>query len=137
MVVGGYLAAKYSVFNKLHNHVTSRINTVAFFIILFCMVLTGGFMRIHGYSGSITELVFSIIIISITLEIFYRFRLRQVKRVLIFLGIYSMILWYMHGIFFTGSRSAQVILYISQIPVIIVVTGFLITIPISYLLPVG
>jgi len=134
MTIGGFLMAKYSVFNKLHNHITYRMNTIIFLIILFCMVLAGGFMRIYGYSGSITELIFSIIIISFTLEIFYRFRLLHVKKALVFLGIYSMILWYMHGIFFTGNRPAQVILYYSQIPVIIVITGFLITIPISFLL---
>lgn len=51
-----------------------------------------------------------------------------------FLYSYSMLLWFMHCLFYTASRPLQKLLYVSETPFVILVMAFMITIPLCLLI---
>lgn len=52
---------------------------------------------------------------------------RKLETALTFLGVYSMNMWFLHAMFFTGSRHLQTILYWPQYWILVWIWGTLIT----------
>ena len=126
IVSASYLTAKYEVLGKI------KKISIPPFGLLFCLLMVciiGAYLRIMNLAGSITDFVEALIIVFIAINLSEKTVLRFAKKYLIFLGSYSMLLWFMHCLFFTASRPLQRLLYVSETPFVILVMAFMITIP--------
>ncbi len=129
IVASAYLTAKYNLFIRL-----CRIIDWPWYLLISCLVVIvfiGAYLRIFDYAGAFLDYIQALLIIAIILNLRRKYKIPKTLNAIIkFLGTYSMLLWFMHGVFFTASKPLQHILYYSETPIIIYITAFLITVPV-------
>lgn len=79
------------------------------------------------------DAVFALLTILLLAGLTSRQKVSWIKKFLVFLGSYSMNLWFLHSIFFTGSRPLQSILYWPQLSVAILAWGLMFLLPAAIL----
>lgn len=144
-VVIGLIAAKYQLFCKLHE------KALKYFPLLILIGIGFGILYLKyklpqfnpkgggnwNYFVTISYSFLAFFFVSLSLEIINRIKTQIVKKILVFLGTLSMYLWFLHGIFFTGSKFLQETVYVSKEPIIILITTLVITLPVAYILYLG
>jgi hypothetical protein len=128
----GIVFAKYYVFDKVHQF----LNKLPMWSILLFIV--GIYIIWHalvslGLSQGI-EYVLKIILMSLFLELLVRLKSTRIKQLLSTLGKYSLYLWFLHGIFFTGKNFLQRELYSLSDPLLIMIVCIACLLPIAHIL---
>lgn len=127
----GLLCAKYNLFERLSKHI--NINWwIALSIITTLIFTRQGLIFINAYHLGFEDGLFSFILIFTLLSIINRYKLTRTKSFMLTLGIYSMNIWYLHGIFFTGQCSIQKVLYFPQYWLLILLWGIFILLPLAF-----
>lgn len=140
--IAGMLCAKYSVFDRLHSKIVSKLPVAVMLALIPALVyinyaycndviptLTGDYLEKLIYGSIIV-----VCMILIVIELLRRAKNQHLERALLFVGSLSTMLWYMHGIFFTGGKFLQPQLYLLREPILIYLFGLAILIPICYML---
>lgn len=109
----GVFFAKYNVFNWFNSHL--KINFAIFLLLLAPLIIlqTEAWMA-NIFMFSMFDGILAGIFIWMLLNIIHRCRSPKLASFLGFVGIYSTGIWYLHGIFFTGRRILQPIIYLPQ-----------------------
>ena len=107
----GLLAAKYKIFSWLNNRF-SHYPIIAFVCAILLVFIIRFFLCInHFYMIQFYDSFLCVVFIYSSIEIIHRIKSRWLTKVLVFIGLNSMNIWFLHGIFFMGNNSIQTILY--------------------------
>lgn len=128
----GLLVAKWKIFDSMRRMIGRYAFIKGFFIAAFVLILRQIWLLTIGQSD-ISDAVFAMLFCFGLLLMFEKINGTRIAAVLSFLGIYSMNLWFLHGIFFTGSRPLQAILYYPRVSLLILIWGLIMLIPIAML----
>ncbi len=139
MMIGleGLLFAKYAVFQHLAERLSSIRVSVILLIEFAIIILRQGYILLKlNYFNLMGGVDFLIVpsFAFFTIILLRKLRNGYMGKSLIFLSTCSMNLWFLHGIFFTGSRPLQTLIYTSQQPIIIYCTILAATIPVAFIL---
>lgn len=130
--ITGFLCAKYNTFEWLSSHL--KINWWnAILILILLITIRENLALINIVQIGFEDGVLSTIFIFIIISIYTRYKLKKTAALFSFLGIYSMNLWYLHGIFFTGNCNLQWILYLPSFWILILIWGIIILLPLAIL----
>jgi peptidoglycan/LPS O-acetylase OafA/YrhL len=137
----GILIAKYSLFEKAHDKIGKKIPVwrllIYSFIIFVCHyylpLLHKNGEAILGIISLILDAIIATILMYFILEMLIRIKWNPLKQTLLVLGKYSMYLWFLHGIFFTGKHFLQPQLYSLTDPILILAACIISLLPVAYL----
>ena len=122
----GVLFAKYRLFDNLHSrHAMKTWEAVA--VIAALMVIRPALILLQVPMFPVFDGIIAGIFILACIVIVRNANSRKLEAALTFLGVYSMNMWFLHAMFFTGSRHLQTILYWPQYWLLVWVWGTLIT----------
>lgn len=128
----GLLFAKYNLFV----HIVTRRNIktwLAFLVIALLMVTRSALILLKvPFFGIFDGLIAGIFILA-CVSIIHNLKSRKLEEMLVFLGIYSMNIWFLHSMFFTGSKSLQTWLFFPRYWIAVWILGFLFTLAIAIL----
>lgn len=128
----GLLVAKWKIFDCMRRMIGSHAFIKGFFIAVFVLILRQIGLLTIGQTD-ISDALFAMLFCFGLLLMFEKINGTRIAAVLSFLGIYSMNLWFLHGIFFTGTRPLQVILYYPRVSILILIWGLIMLIPVAML----
>lgn len=128
VVITGYLFEKYNVNNKLKSVFSKRLK-VNIGILGIVVILRGLLKSVHFIN---TDILFVPIFVAIVSDFYYRTG-KNLKKVVLLLGQYSMELWFLHAIFFIGSEKLQKIGYWPRIDILILIWTLLLLFPLAVL----
>lgn len=128
----GVLFAKYGLFD----HIVTRRNIktwLAFLAIALLMVIRPTLILMKvPFFGVCDGLIAGIFILA-CVSIVHNLKSRKLEEMLVFLGIYSMNIWFLHAMFFTGSKSLQSWIFWPRYWIAVWIVGFLFTLAIAIL----
>lgn len=128
--VSGLLCAKYILFERLSQQI--KLNWwSALTIVIVIIFVRQGLLLINLYHIGFEDGLFSFIFIFTLISVFHRYKLSKIKTFMLLLGSYSMNIWYLHGIFFTGDRPLQWILYYPHYWILIILWGIILLLPVA------
>ena len=130
VAVFGLIVAKWSLFDKL-NSITYKYPIWAFLIVVVCIALIRQTLILLDLKIVGIEGLFAALFIFAIISIFRKLSWPGLEKIIILLGSYSMNLWYLHGIFFTGSRPLQGLLYFPQYSLFIFVIAVISLLPVA------
>lgn len=129
-VLMGIIVCKFNIFQTIDNFIRPR--NVFFYIglILFVIFARG---YLHTVSLSLNhDAVWVVILIYSILGILRNFSFSWIEKCLTLLGEYSMNMWFLHAIFFTGTLNIlQKLLYLPQYSIFVFIWGIILTLPMS------
>lgn len=128
----GLLVAKWKIFDCMRRMIGSHAFIKGFFIAVFVLILRQIGLLTIGQTN-ISDALSAMLFCFGLLLMFETINRTRIAAVLSFLGIYSMNLWFLHGIFFTGSRPLQVLLYYPRVSILILIWGLILLIPVAML----
>lgn len=128
VVITGYLFEKYNVNNKLKSAFSKRLK-VNIGVLGIMVILRGLLKSVHFIN---TDIFFVPIYVAIMSDFYYRTG-KNLKKVVLLLGQYSMELWFLHAIFFIGSEKLQKIGYWPKIDILILIWTLLLLFPLAVL----
>jgi peptidoglycan/LPS O-acetylase OafA/YrhL len=128
----GVVFAKYCILDKAHLFWV-KFQIWGIIMIIVCIYLSCHTIAHFGLISGL-EYVLKIVLISLFLEILIRLKSIRIKRILMMLGKYSLYLWFLHGIFFTGKNFLQRELYSLSDPMLILIVCIVSLLPIAYVL---
>lgn len=126
----GLLVAKWNLFNRLLLH-TDKLSIWIFVFAIIGLALLRQSLILIGINIVGVDGVFAAIFMFSVINIFNRLQSEWLNKSIMFLGFYSMNLWYLHGIFFTGSRPLQEILYYPKYPIFIFILCIALVLPVA------
>lgn len=128
--ITGLLTAKWHIFERLYScPVTPRLDILSVTIlIVFVLALRPIFVLLGVYYFFTEAIVAGAAIYCFTL-LSHKIKFKPLHTSFILLGTYSMNLWFLHGIFFTGNRPLQWILYMPKLPILILIWSFVLLLP--------
>ncbi|MDM8268298.1 acyltransferase family protein [Barnesiella viscericola] len=126
----GLLVAKWNLFNRILPR-TDKLSIWIFVLVIVVLALFRQSLILLDVNIVGVDGIFAAIFIFAVINIFNRLRCEWLNKIIIFLGFYSMNLWYLHGIFFTGSRPLQDVLYYPKYPILIFILCIAIVLPIA------
>lgn len=123
----GVLFSKYDLFEKIHSRVTGNFQGYVLIILLILMVAIPSIISGMNPNGGVNWSFFQMIVktflapfvIIVFVELMYKPEHLWIRKILYFVGTLSMYLWFLHGIFFTGSKVLQPIIYSPKEPLLI------------------
>lgn len=135
----GIIVAKYDIFTKLHNRITSHFSTIILLTLIATLVLVRMvFVNLHTNGGRtwlfIIDCSYSIFAIILTLlctEYFHRKKNLFIIKVLRNLGILSMYIWFIHGIMYSGNKIIQPYIYAAKEPIVIFLSCLIFVMPLA------
>lgn len=128
----GLFIGKYGLFELTYAKMQKLINIPAMLLLIVAIaVLRQGLILVNCPDMGIRDGIFSFGFIFAVIVILRRLNWNWLDKSLIFLGYISMNLWYLHGIFFSGEKKLQWILYYPQYPIFILIWGMIMLIPIA------
>lgn len=138
----GMLIAKYGIFNKLHRLVTGRLHsTYLVSAIALLIIVRYEVEKLNPLGGTnwnffiqIFLSVMAAALILFSVEIFHRINNRHIKNCFLILGSFSMFIWFLHGIFFTGKHFMQPFIYSVREPILIMILSTIVLLPVAWLL---
>lgn len=128
----GLLVAKWKIFDRMRSMIGNYALTKGFFIATFVLILRQIGLLTIGQTD-ISDALFAMLFCFGLLLMFEKINGTRIATILSFLGIYSMNLWFLHGIFFTGTRPLQAILYYPRVSILILIWGLILLIPVAML----
>lgn len=126
----GFLVAKWNLFNRILPQ-TDKLSIWIFVLMIVVLALFRQSLILLDVDIVGVDGIFAAIFIFAVISVFNRLRCEWLNKIIIFLGFYSMNLWYLHGIFFTGSRPLQDILYYPKYPILILILCIAIVLPVA------
>lgn len=138
----GIVIAKYSLFDKAHKLIGAKLPLWSLILLvgavfIFYRKLTNfnpmGGVRWHSFT-SVVDTFLAPVLMALFIEILVRIKSKYLKHGLCILGKYSMYLWFLHGIFFTGKNIFQAQIYSLQDPILIIAVSIIVLLPVSYIL---
>lgn len=127
----GYIVAKYNIFERISTKY-ANLNSIVLIGILALVFGSRQCLLLLDLNNYVLEAIFAGCAIFIFTSLLNRLNIQILKKVLILVGVYSTYLWFLHGIFFTGTRPLQSILYAPKISILILFWGVIILMPVSY-----
>lgn len=127
----GYIVAKYNIFERISTKY-ANLNTIILIGILALLFGSRQCLLLLDLNNYVFEAIFAGCAIFIFTSLLNRLNFKILKKVLILVGVYSTYLWFLHGIFFTGTRPLQSILYAPRISILIILWGVIILMPVSF-----
>jgi len=139
-VCTGVLFAKYDLLTKIHNRVTDKLHMSVILLIIAAIVLTpllvNNLNPLGGKNWSFFMMLLKTCLapffILITVELLCKINDSWLYKCIYQIGLVSMYLWFLHGIFFTGSRTLQPYLYAVKEPMLIFTLCIIILLPIAF-----
>ena len=128
----GLLVAKWKIFDRMRSMIGNYALTKGFFIATFVLILRQIGLLTIGQTD-ISDALFAMLFCFGLLLMFEKINGTRIARILSFLGIYSMNLWFLHGIFLSGTRPLQAILYYPRVSILILIWGLILLIPVAML----
>lgn len=130
VAVFGMIVSKWGLFNRL-NSITHQYSIWIFLIAVICIALIRQALILLNWKIVGIEGLFAALFIFAIINIFRKLSWLFLEKIVILLGRYSMNLWYLHGIFFTGSRPLQELLYSPQYSLFIFVFAVVGLLPVA------
>lgn len=127
----GYIVAKYNIFERISTRY-ANLNTIVLIGILALLFGTRQCLLLLDLNNYVFEAIFAGCAIFIFTSLLNGLNFQILKKALMLVGVYSTYLWFLHGIFFTGSRPLQSILYAPRISILIILWGVIILMPVSF-----
>lgn len=128
----GILVAKWDVFGWVDARISMKPTWAMLGVIVLIALLRQSLILFDlNKLGNWVEGIFAAIFIFATINLFQNLKWKWIEKFFLFIGAYSMNLWFLHGIFFTGSRPLQTLLYYPKYPLLILIGGILMLIPIA------
>lgn len=126
--VVGLLVAKWKIFDYMRSKIGGSASIKGLFIVAGVLIVRQIGLLTIGQTD-ISDAIFAMLFCFGLLLIFEKIKGSRISTVLSFLGIYSMNLWFLHGIFFTGTRPLQYFLYLPRVSILIVIWGVMLLLP--------
>lgn len=116
IVISGYAVAEYGVFERMQNRMGKRLNLCVCFIALFvAMALRSYTKSINlGIVGVYTDIVITPFVVYVFFVFFQRFN-DIVKRIFVYIGKASMVVWLVHWVFNIGLCEIQQVAYFPKV----------------------
>ena len=130
--IAGILTAKWNLFS-LAGNILRNCHSLLLCISLAIVAITRQTLILFNLTWGGNDAVFALLTILLLAGLTSRQKVSWIKKFLVFLGSYSMNLWFLHSIFFTGSRPLQSILYWPQLSVAILAWGLMFLLPAAIL----
>lgn len=127
----GVLVSKWNIFEQWRA-IIKRFPKIACFVLAGTVLMIRQIVLLMDVNvGGLPEAVFAGLFIFLCLLWIRELKGRRLKRMLTWIGVYSMNLWFLHGIFFTGSRPLQWILYYPRVSILILIWGLVLLMPVA------
>lgn len=130
--VVGLLVAKWNVYDRLRIKIKGSTFIKGIAIIVGVLIIRQIGLLTIGQTD-ISDALFASLFCFGLLLVFEKIRGTRISTVLSFLGVYSMNLWFLHGIFFTGTRPLQQFLYQPRVSILILIWGLTMLLPAAML----
>ncbi|NFA43048.1 hypothetical protein EXM65_10775 [Clostridium botulinum] len=136
VMIIGYNFAKFNIFNYIKDKFI-KLDLDNFFIYNFLfLIIVALRVKLDPPSWISFDIFYVPILIFSIVNIIDIFKFKNINNGLIFLGKHSLNIWFLHSIFFSGSKKIQYIAYYPKNPFIIIVWVFILTIPLSFIVNV-
>lgn len=126
----GLLVNKYELFVKLDWLLGKRSICIYLFVLIFIALCRQGLI-LANVDVIYTEGIFVFLFVYLICCIRCNLNSIIFERFCMFIGSYSMNLWFLHGIFFTAEKKLQWLLYYPRYSPLILIWGVLLLLPIS------
>ena len=134
----GIVAAKWHLFEMLDSRMSSLSKWVLAGILPVTVIVRQGSILVNEYVNPVLGVLTGAELIVVPLFIYVTVKLTSdsvcVQRTFIFLGSVSMNIWFLHGLFFSGHRVLQPLLYCPQYSVLVYLWGLLMLIPSAWVI---
>lgn len=128
----GVWIAKYDLFNKADKKYS--VNYVLGTFLLIALVLGRyALKKVYYYDMEVIDPLMASIVIFAVISMYHRYNLKPLSKIIAFLGVYSMNIWFLHGLFFTCHYKIQPILYYPQYWILILMWGLILVTPLAVL----
>lgn len=128
--MAGIIVAKWRLFDTLNNNHIFQKTWVSLGLLAILAVGRQMLILVNGGVGFLDGWLAAIFIF-LVVSFFHSSRSKYLSKFFLLMGAYSMNLWFLHGIFFTGQRPLQWIIYWPKISVLIVFVCILILLPVA------
>lgn len=126
----GILTAKWHIFERLYAlPITSKVNTLGVLILILLVFASRQVFVLLGINYFFIEAMIAGAAIYCFTLLSHKIKFQSLRTLFIVLGTYSMNLWFLHGIFFTGNRPLQRLLYMPKISILILIWSFILLLP--------
>lgn len=127
----GILVSKWNIFEQ-GGAIIKHFSKIACFVLAGTTLMIRQIVLLMNVNvGGLPEAVFAGIFIFLCLLFIRELKSRRLKMMLTWIGVYSMNLWFLHGIFFTGSCPLQWILYYPRVSLLILIWGLVLLMPVA------
>lgn len=126
--VFGLLVAKWDVFGRVESICRNHPTALGCCLIVSVLSIRQIFL-LSGINTGLSEALFAGTFVFASILMFKHSGTATIRKILIWIGINSMNMWFLHSIFFTGSRPWQHILYFPHYSILILLWGIILLIP--------
>lgn len=121
IVISGYAMAEYGMFERVQNRMSKRMNMCACIIVLFvAMALRSYTKSINlGIIGVYTDIVITPFVVYAFFVLFQRAN-DIVKRIFVYIGKASMVVWLVHWVFNIGICEIQQVAYFPKVSYLVI-----------------
>lgn len=127
----GAIVAKWNIFEFLYKKFENTSIWIYVIFMFVIMILRQSLILLNiPQMGGIESLI-TLTTIYILIFIINKLRSNLLEKALVILGTFSMNIWFLHGIFFTGECHLQKIIYYPYISIFILIWCFVILLPVS------
>ena len=133
--LSGLLFSKYHLFDVFAKYVPAKLGLYATMFV--CLIVVRQ-LSVYLFSATYMDVLFAPIFIFLSVNIIYTKNIYPILNVVFKpLGKYSMNIWFLHGLFFTGSMHLQWILYLPRFSTFVLIWGmsllFVISVGVAFL----
>lgn len=129
----GILSAKYAVFERIRRGCGRTlpwwISAAGIVVVVYCRY---ELLKTSFLCRGMVDPVLVIFFIYFFIELFNGLRSAGLEKVVAFMGTYSMNLWFIHSIFFTGQRFLQPLLYAPRYSILVLLWGLVMCLPVAW-----
>lgn len=130
----GLITAKYSLFERFKNIIGRTlplpVSIVGIVLVVLCRY---NLLKFSISTGGGIESALVILFVYFFVELFNGIRSERLEKIVMFVGTYSMNIWFIHSIFFTGSRPLQPLLYAPKYSILILAFALVMCVPVAWI----
>ena len=133
IVVTGYMVAEYEVFENIQTRIETKKNVVCSIVLLIlAMALRSLTKSISlGIVGIYTDILITPFVVY-AFFVFFQNSVDRIKRVFVYIGKASMVVWLVHWIFNVGVPQIQMIAYMPKISYLVILWVLVMCLAFSY-----